>query len=138
MIGWDKRRGGRGLLRSQPAGATTLEFALVLPIFLLFLLGVMDIGRLLWTQATLDYATDAAARCAAVDTTQCATTSQVQTYAASRAFGMTLASSAFSVTSATCGWRVSASTPFSFVTPWIYGGSLTLVANACYPTEPTS
>ena len=52
------RLGGTG-------GASAIEYGIILPVFLAFLLGIMDTGRLLWTYNTLHRATDAAARCAA-------------------------------------------------------------------------
>jgi Flp pilus assembly protein TadG len=54
-----------GLLRSEK-GASAAEFALVLPILLFFLLGIIDGGRLLWTYNRLEKAAQAGARFAAV------------------------------------------------------------------------
>ncbi|CAH2602016.1 putative TadZ/CpaE, associated with Flp pilus assembly [Rhodovastum atsumiense] len=50
-----QRRGAR-------AGATALEFALVAPAFLALLLGIMELGFLLYAQTALDYAARQAAR----------------------------------------------------------------------------
>ena len=47
-------------------GATTVEFALVLMIFLTFLLGVLDFGRMLWTWNAANEATRWGARVAVV------------------------------------------------------------------------
>jgi Flp pilus assembly protein TadG len=60
--------------RSQ-SGATTVEFALSLVIFLTFLLGVADFGRMLFTWNAANEATRAGARYAVVcdDTTNAAT-----------------------------------------------------------------
>jgi Flp pilus assembly protein TadG len=118
-------------------GATAVEYALILPVLLLFLLGIMDVGRLAWTQATLKYATAAAARCAAINATACATTAQIQAYGAAHAYAMDLAASDFTVTTLTCGRSVSVSTSFGFVTPWIAPMSVTLAADACYPVQPS-
>jgi Flp pilus assembly protein TadG len=123
----------RAANRRQTRGAAALEFALVLPALLLFLLGIMDVGRLVWTQATLDRAVEAAARCGAIDTSACGTATAVQSYAAGQAFGLTVASSAFVVIHATCGLKVSVSLPFTLVIPWIPTSELTLTASACYP-----
>ena len=60
------------LWRAQ-SGATALEYALVLPMLLLFIIGIIDVSRLLWTYTTLTRATEAAARCGAVDKTNCGT-----------------------------------------------------------------
>ena len=47
-------------------GTAAIEYAIVLPVLLLFVLGIMDTGRLLWTYVTIYRATEAAARCAAI------------------------------------------------------------------------
>ena len=115
-------------------GAVALEFALVLPALLLVLLGAMDVGRLLWTQTTLDRAVEAAARCASINTSVCGTNSAVQTYAAGQAFGLVIAAAAFTVTTPSCGVMVTATMPFVLIIPWIATSNITLGANACYPT----
>ena len=125
----------RAVASLDEAGSEAVEMAIVLPVFLLFLIGTMDVGRMAWTQGTLDYATSTAARCAAVDQTHCSTVAQIQTYAAAHAYGMTVASSAFTVASEACGQRVSVSLPFALVTPYILSQNFTLTANSCFPSE---
>lgn len=49
-------------------GATAAEFSLVLPIALLFLFGIIDVGRLMWTLNSAEKATQIGARAAAVST----------------------------------------------------------------------
>jgi Flp pilus assembly protein TadG len=117
-------------------GATAVEYAIVLPVLLLLLLGITDVGRLMWVQGTLEYATAAAARCAAVDQVACGSDAAVQSYAAARAYGLNLGAADVQVAAATCGRRVSASRSFGFVTPWITPTGLTLHADACYPPAP--
>src|SRR5512138_1362814 len=97
------RRGGllARLWRAR-SGATAVEMAFLLPVFMLFLLGICEFGRALWTQTALQFAVEAAARCAAVSPSLCTPT--VEAYAASQAFGMTIPSSAFTYTqNAVCG-----------------------------------
>src|SRR4029077_6474209 len=48
-------------------GIETIEFALVSITLFLFLLGVIEFGWLYWTQSELQYAAEAAARCATVN-----------------------------------------------------------------------
>ena len=45
-------------------GAEAIEFALVSIPLVLFLMGVVEFGRLYWTQSDLQYAAEATARCA--------------------------------------------------------------------------
>ncbi len=115
-------------------GTVAIEFALLLPALLLFILGIADVGRLIWTQTTLDRAVEAAARCAVVDATTCGNATLTATYAVGQAFGLTIASSAFTVTTPACGTRVAVTMPFTLIIPWITTSRITLAANACYPT----
>ncbi|WP_418146890.1 TadE family protein [Variovorax paradoxus] len=52
--------------RTKQVGATTVEFALVLMLFLTFLLGIMDFARMLWTWNAAAEATRWGARAAVV------------------------------------------------------------------------
>lgn len=115
------------------SGAAALEYAILLPVFLMLLLGGIDVSRALWMQVSLDRAVQAAARCASVTPTTCGSTAAIQAYAASQAWGVTVASSVFSVQAQACGVRVTAAAPFQFVTPWIAPPSGTLRSSACYP-----
>ena len=116
-----------------------MEYAFILPALLLFVLGIMDTGRLIWTYATVTRAAEAAARCAAVDTVTCGTTAQIQSYAVSQAYGLDIANTAFTPTTVACGSRVAATFTFQFVIPWTgvspYGtaNTATINATACYP-----
>jgi Flp pilus assembly protein TadG len=116
-------------------GNTAVEFALLMPVFLLMFLGVIEFGRLLWTQVSLQHAVEAAARCAAVTPSQCDATTTLS-YAADEVFGQSVASSAFSVTSPSpsCGTQVKASLLFSFVVPALFPYNITLSAQSCYPS----
>ena len=66
------------------AGSVAIEYGLILPAMLLFTLGIMDAGRLLWTNITLTRATEVAARCGAVNVTTCPAAS-IPAYAATQA-----------------------------------------------------
>lgn len=119
--------------RLDDRGALSIEYAVLLPVFLSLVFGVMDLGRLVWTQVTLDRAVQAAARCAAINSTSCGTNSAVQTYATTQTWGLTTAASNFTVTHPSCGVTVSASLPFQLVVPWPGVNLSTLSATACYP-----
>ena len=114
-------------------GAAAVELALLLPVFLVFLLGICEFGRALWTQSALQYAVEAAARCAAVNTTTCGTTSATQTYAAGQVNGITIPSTDFNVTSPSCGIQVSISYAFTLLVPKLIPWSMTINAQSCHP-----
>lgn len=115
-------------------GAAAVEFAIILPILLLCLLGLIEFGRAIWTRATLDYAVQAAARCAAVDPLTCGSVAQTQEYATTKAPGLALPASVFTVTTPACGVQVMASLTFDFLVPALLPYSQTLTATACFPT----
>jgi len=123
------------------AGAVAIEYAIILPVLLLALLGAMDLGRLFWSYATIANAAQTAARCFAIKAAACQTAAATQSYAATQAYGITINASAFTVTTPACGAQVAASYVFDFVVPWFYaippfGGSnsVTLSTTSCYPT----
>ena len=142
------------LFTSCQRGSVAVESAFVLPVLVLFVLGIMDTGRLLWTYTTLHRATDAAARCGAIPATgtdtdtngipynyDCTTSSGTQTYAGKQAWGLTTTASMFTVSTPACGTQVVASYNFTFVIPWfswfytvLPSNSIMLTATACYPT----
>lgn len=63
------------------AGAATVEFAIVGSLFLLLLIGIIEVGRGLWTMNALNYAVQQAARCASLNSTDCGDQSSVQSFA---------------------------------------------------------
>jgi Flp pilus assembly protein TadG len=118
-------------------GNIAIEYGLVLPMLLLFILGIMDVSRLVWTYTTLWRAAEAAARCGAINTAACATTTQVQNLAVSEAWGLSVAASDFTVTTPACGVQVQGTYDFNSIIPG-FGvvapmGLVTLQATACYP-----
>jgi Flp pilus assembly protein TadG len=119
-------------------GATAVETAVVLPAFLLLLFSLVEGGLLFWTQSTLQFAVEAAARCAAINiplaASPCADAGSTASYAASQTYGMTIPSSAFTFTQPSCGYQVTASYVFSFIVSEVYpAGTITLNATSCHP-----
>jgi Flp pilus assembly protein TadG len=114
-------------------GTVAVEYALVLSALLVFVFGIMDTGRVLWSLTTLERATEVAARCASVNTATCATAAEIEAYAATQAFGLTITSAAFTSSTTACGSLVTASFPFTFLIPWMTTTGVTLTATACYP-----
>jgi uncharacterized membrane protein len=120
----------RSVLRDT-VGASIVEFALIVPGFLMLVIGGIDAGRMLWSQVTLQRAVEAAARCAAVDTVRCGTPGQAQTFASE--LSLFAPPAAFAVVPAACGVSVAASFEYSLSTALLGVPNLTLTASACYP-----
>jgi Flp pilus assembly protein TadG len=127
-------------------GAAAIEFAIVLPILLLLVLGLIEVGRAIWTQTTLDYAVQAAARCYAIGHAvagaTCETAAQTQQYAVDHAPGLSLSTDIFNVTIEACdgagggvpGVKVAVpSLPFDWLVPALLPYSTTLSASTCFP-----
>lgn len=114
-------------------GTTAVEFALVAPALCLLIYGVMEFGRLAWTQSALNFAVEEAARCASVTPTVCGTSSQIATYAASEIATGYVPASAFSGATASCGHQVSATFVYPFIATGLFSMTPTLTATACFP-----
>jgi Flp pilus assembly protein TadG len=131
-------------LAANRRGAAAIEYALLLPVLLLFMLGIIDVGRLMWTYTTLSRAVDAAARCGAINAdaaspTACQSNAAIQARAVTEAWGLTITSAAFTVTRPSCGVQVRGAYSFVSIIPGIGRpapmGTLALSATACYPVK---
>jgi hypothetical protein len=117
--------------------------AFVLPFLIAMVFGVIEVGRLLWTVAVLQFAVEQASRCAVVDaagdcngngsnTPQCS--------AAGWALGLGLACSDFTLSSCANGAGKEVSIRYTFQSLALQilpGGqlfSVDLNAGSCYPT----
>lgn len=119
-------------------GVTAVEFALLLPFFVTLLFGIIQFGQVLFFQAALQHAVIEAARCASIyssagSSPNCSTPANVESYAATQAYGFNVGSSAFAATSPTGYHCVTASYPYNFSIPFMTAFHLTLTANSCYP-----
>ena len=115
-------------------GATAVELGIILTVFLSMLLGIINIAMVLWTQGSLHYAAEKAARCAAVASTSCSTTTLIQTYALDQYYGLSLGgTNPFTYSATGCGNTVTASYTYSLAIPLVGTYSLPLSATACSP-----
>jgi hypothetical protein len=122
---------------SRSDGTAAVELAILMPVFLLFLLGIVEFGRLMWTQAALQFAVEAAARCYAIDTA-CTSVGATEAYASQQVFGLTVDSSAFLArqgAGTSCGgYEVQVRDySFSFIVPNLFPWTITLNAQSCHP-----
>lgn len=112
-------------------GAAAVETAFVLPLAILMLFGLVETGRLVWTQAALDYAVQEAARCASVRPGQCGADADVAKYAADKVSALRVPASAFATDRIACGVQVTATYDFKLLVPNILPSAPTLTAQAC-------
>jgi Flp pilus assembly protein TadG len=117
------------------SGATAVEFAIVAPVFLLFLVGTLSVSLLMFTASSLHYAVEEAARCASVKTSVCTDATATRDYARSHYYGIS-ATPTFTYTppsSAACGGnQVSGAVTYvleTYYDQW----SIPLTATACFP-----
>ncbi|MDE3038604.1 MAG: pilus assembly protein, partial [Pseudomonadota bacterium] len=73
-------------LCKHETGAATVEMALVLPVFLLLVLGIMEFGRAYWTLNSMQIAIDEAGRYAMINVA--APDSQIISVAQSNLYGL--------------------------------------------------
>jgi Flp pilus assembly pilin Flp len=112
------------------SGASAVEFALVLPVFITLLVGGICGANLAFTINSLHYAVEEAARCASVKTLVCTNATTTQAYAQSKY--MAGGSPTFNYAATGCGHTVTASTvfPFSVATATV---NVPVTATACFP-----
>lgn len=83
----------------EQEGATAVEFALVVPVFLIFLFGIISLTQAFWIRNGLQYAVDDAGRYAMINTT--ATDDQIRTQLRSKLYGMDSSAVTITLSSAT-------------------------------------
>ncbi len=132
-------------LRSLPtnrSGASAVEFALVAPVLLVFILLLVEGGRMEWTRQTIQEVAANSARCMALGTASCNSDSAVQAYARSLAVDRGVSLGKATVTTAanqTCNAvsgmnRVSIALPYRVASGLLPAGPTSLEASACFPT----
>ena len=113
-------------------GTAAVEFALVVLPFVSLIMASLSLGVLLWTNTTLHYATEDAARCASVKTdTVCTDSASIISYAQSRYQGPNV-SPVFAYSATGCGHTVTATASYSLNTGLI-NLTVPLSTSACFP-----
>ena len=119
-------------LQGDRSGSTVVEFAMIMPIFVMVLVGGIFLSILGFSAAGLHYAVEAGARCYSVNTTACTNASTTQSFASSKFTNITGNSATFTATTPACGKQVTGSVNFTLRT----GTSeitIPLSATACFP-----
>ena len=116
-------------------GSVVVEFAILAPVFLIFIVGIIDFGRLFWIKSTMQFAVEQTSRYAMVNPN--ATTAALETYASSEA--STLSGITFTATTSTISGMnfrtIEATYVFSFLIPAIPIGDITLAAKSATPVN---
>lgn len=121
----------RRFLRDR-SGAAAVEFALILPIFLLTILGIIEFGRMLWIRNTMEYVAETAARYGGINTTANAAT--IQAYGLTQVIGLDATPWVWTVDPQSSYVTVSISYDFVLLTSGLISISpVTLTAAARFP-----
>jgi Flp pilus assembly protein TadG len=118
--------------RVDAGGASAVEFALVLPAFILLVMGSISAATLGFSVASMNYAVEDAARCAAVKSAACLTPADTAKYARTR-YGGVAVSPVFTYSTAGCGNTVTGTATYSMnLIPQFF--NLPLSTAACHPS----
>ncbi len=113
------------------SGAAAIEYAFVLPVFAMLLIGVINMSQLMGALSGMHFAVEEAARCSAVNATLCPNPSSTIAYAASRYDGPDVGPQ-FQATQQGCGHSVTATAQFELdVAVAVF--DVPISAAACYP-----
>jgi Flp pilus assembly protein TadG len=112
------------------SGAAAVEFALVAMFLFALLIGGVYTGLVVYSSAGLYDAVEQAARCYSVNSIQCSTATQAQTYAKNAYYGMNTPT--FTASIQACGHQVAASVSVQLIAI-ITDLSVPLKAQACFP-----
>jgi Flp pilus assembly protein TadG len=128
---------GRSLWRCR-GGATAVEFAFVGPVFLIMVLGIVELGRAMWIKNTLQFAVEETSRYAMMNPS--AGTSTLETYAGTKIVGSTvLTSGNFSASTETVSGTtyviITGSYAFESLVPLVPIPAVTLSARSRVPVS---
>ena len=119
------------LLRDR-RGATIVETALVLPAFLMLIIGGIYLGLLGFTVAGMHYAVEAGARCSALGLTACSNDTKTAAYTRTQFMGASTPAPTFTASTAACGHVVTGSLTFVLNTG-VQSINVPLTSTACFP-----
>jgi Flp pilus assembly protein TadG len=122
-------------------GGTALDMALVMPVYLLIILGIFAVSFLLWTENCIQYAVEQAARCASVDVIDCGTAgvpdaTKVQNAAIAWTYGILTSADTAKVTvnlGVACAAGITGNAVAIHYSVTFFVISTSVAAEACYP-----
>ena len=110
---------------------TVVEFAILVPVFIVMTVGLINLALMMFTISSLHYATEQAARCASVQTTVCTSASTTTANATSHYYGPNV-SPVFTYADAACGHQVTGTVTYTLSTG-VKDFTVPLSASACFP-----
>ena len=128
---------GRSFWRAQ-AGASAVEFALVVPAFLALTIGALNLCILLYINSTLHFAVDDAARCMSISqaagTTACDTVAHTRTHALATFNFPSLSPVITPLAAQTCGNQVTGTATYQ-LNAVLTSMAVNLSATSCFPVQ---
>jgi Flp pilus assembly protein TadG len=119
-------------LRQDRSGIAAVEFALVAPMLILLLLGVLEFGRLMWVNSNLQFAAEQATRYAIAHTS--ASPDDITAQAQSALQGMGVTGVQFDVVNSATSVSVTLTYNFTFVSSGVLPyGPITLTGASTFP-----
>ena len=116
---------------AEDRGATAIEFAIIAPLVVMLLVGIVSLSLMLFAIGSMHFAVEDAARCASARPTVCSSATATVAYAQARYSGV-LASPVFTYATPACGYQVSASVTYTFDVG-MYKQTVPLSATSCFP-----
>jgi Flp pilus assembly protein TadG len=117
--------------RKDESGASAAEFTLVMMPFMVLVFAIIHLSFVFYANQSLQFATEAAARCYSVDAVNCSSAGAAQTFAVSRYKGPSIGA-AFTATATGCGHTVTGTGSYQ-VDAIVVDIPVNLSATACFP-----
>jgi Flp pilus assembly protein TadG len=126
-------------IRKSNTGVSAVEFALVFPLFLLFIFGIINTGQAYYTLSSLSYSVERAGRYAMINPS--ATSTQIIQQAQTNFYSINVSAATFTTASSTSGgvnyMTITARCPFSFLPARLFPyGTITLSEHVTVPLLP--
>lgn len=127
-----RRAGFLARLLADQSGISITEFAIVGPAALMMMVGGMYVSMLGFTASSLRYATEAAARCASVNSVLCSDAATTQDYAMTHFKNLSGSTATFTASTQVCGSQVTGAITYTLKAA-TYSLTIPLTARSCFP-----